>query len=118
MTVDHHPYNDQRMMSGPQWPPQYQPPSPFATHEHLNPLYSRIGALEQGQVSIVASYNHLRGDMLTQFAALEKLIKAQEQPPQKGVNLTFRELAIIAAALVVAGAFLGGRLGLATLMGG
>lgn len=92
-------------------------PSPFVTHQDLGPVHQRIGALEQGQHSIVQTYNHLRGDMITHFDKIEKLIESQKPVEQPGVNLTVRELALIAVALVLAGAILSRLPGVANLIG-
>lgn len=73
--------------------------------------------MEQGQASIMQTYGHLRGDMLTHFDKLEKLIESQRPQEQGGVNLTMRELVIIAAALVIAGALLGRLVGVEHLLG-
>jgi hypothetical protein len=99
------------------WPSHYTPPSPFVTHQDLGPVHSRIGALEQGQVQILQTYGHLRGDMLTRFDELKGLIKSQQPAEQSGVNLSMRELVVIACALVLAGALLGRVPALSSLMG-
>jgi hypothetical protein len=100
------------------WPPQYQPPSPFVTHQDMGPVLSRMGALEQGQASILQTYSHLRGDMITHFDKLEKLMEAAKPAEPSGVNLSLRELVVIACALVLAGALLGRVPALSGLMGG
>lgn len=99
------------------WPPHYTPPSPFVTHQDIGPIHSRMGALEKGQEQIILTYGHLRGDMLTHFDKLEKLISAQKPADQGGVNLSMRELVVIACALVLAGALLGRVPALSSLMG-
>jgi len=97
------------------WRPQV--PSPYVTHQDMGPLHTRIGALEQGQASIMQTYNHLRGDMLTHFDKLEKLIEAQKPAEQTGVSFTMRELVVVAIALVLAGAILSRLPGVANLLG-
>lgn len=97
------------------WRPQV--PSPYVTHQDMGPLHTRIGALEQGQASIMQTYNHLRGDMLTHFEKLEKLIEAQKPAEQTGVSFTMRELVVVAIALVLAGAILSRLPGVANLLG-
>lgn len=96
-------------------------PSPYATHQDLAPLHTKIGALEQGQQQILSTYAHLRGEMMHGFDELKATIRAtaeaQKQETSGQVNLTMRELVIIAVALVMAGAFLG-RAGLDNLLGG
>lgn len=103
----------------PQQAPLWRPyaPSPFVTHQDMAPVHSRMGALEQGQASIMQTYNHLRGDMLTHFDKLEKLIEAQKPTDPGGVNLSMRELVVIAIALVLAGAILSRLPGVANLLG-
>lgn len=112
MSEQHDPYYPQNQQM---WRPYS--PSPFVTHQDLGPVHQRIGALEQGQHSIVQTYNHLRGDMITHFDKIEKLIEAQKPPEQSGVNLTMRELVVIAVALVLAGALLNRIPGISNLMG-
>jgi hypothetical protein len=93
-----------------------KPPSPWVTHAELAPMHKQIGSLEKGQEHILTTYAHLRGDMLSRFDALEKLLKGgatAEKPP-----LSTRELVIIAAALVLGGMVLGRLVGLDTLLGG
>lgn len=101
------------------WRPQV--PSPYATHQDLAPLHGKIGALEQGQQQILSTYAHLRGEMMHGFDELKATIRAtaesQTQEQRGQVNLSMRELVIIAVALVMAGAFLG-RAGLDNLLGG
>lgn len=109
--------NEPNQWAPPAWPPSYHPPSPFVTHQDMGPVHSRIGALEQGQASIVATYNHLRGDMLARFDHLETMLKEQRPAERDGVNLTLRELVVIAVALVIAGALLGRLPALANLIG-
>lgn len=92
-------------------------PTPYVTHQDMGPLHSRMGALEQGQASIMNTYNHLRGDMITRFDKLEKILEAQKPPEQSGVNLTMRELVVIAIALVLAGGILSRLPGISQLMG-
>jgi len=96
----------------------WSPPSPFVTHEQLGPIHSRIGSLEKGQEHILQTYAHLRGEMLQRFDDLERIMSRPPPEPERGnVQLTMRELVIIAVALVIAGAFLG-RIGLDRLIGG
>lgn len=97
------------------WRPQV--PSPYVTHQDLGPVHAQIGELRQGQQSILQTYNHLRGDMLSHFEKLEKLIEAQKPAEQTGVRLTMRELVVIAIALVLAGAILSRLPGVASLLG-
>jgi hypothetical protein len=92
-------------------------PSPFVTHQDMGPVHAKIGELQQGQASILQTYNHLRGDMLSHFEKLEKLIEAQKPAEQTGVSLTMRELVVIAIALVLAGAILSRLPGVANLLG-
>lgn len=88
---------------------QYQVPAPFVTHEQMGGVHQSIGELRQGQASIMSTYNHLRGDMLSGFEKLEKAIltsasaqaKARE-PEQGGLNLSVRE-AFIACFAIMAG---------------
>lgn len=84
-------------------------PTPYVTHQDLAPMHSKIGSLEQGQQSVLQAYGHLRGEMLHGFDEVKQIIKETRSPEQaKGeVSLTMRELVIIAAALVIAGGFLG-----------
>lgn len=112
MNEPHDPYAQHQQQM---WRPYS--PSPFVTHQDLGPVHQRIGALEQGQHSIVQTYNHLRGDMITHFDKIEKLIEAQKPPEQSGVNLTMRELVAIAVALVLAGGLLSRIPGISNLMG-
>lgn len=108
-----HPYVQQL------WRPQV--PSPYATHQDLAPLHGKIGALEQGQQSIISTYAHLRGEMMHGFdevkAAIRASAEAQTQEQRGSLNLSMREFGIIAIALLMAGAFLG-RAGLDNLFGG
>lgn len=80
-------------------------------------MHTRIGELAQGQASIIQTYNHLRGDMITHFDKIEKLIEAQKPADSGGVNLSMRELVVIAIALVLAGAILSRLPGVANLLG-
>ena len=94
------------------------PPSPYVTHQDLAPVHSRIGALQEGHATLASTYNHLRGEMLTRFDKLEKMIEAQQQP-QKGVNFTVRELAALVAAIALGGILIGSRFpSVAALFGG
>lgn len=92
-------------------------PSPFVTHQDLGPVHQRIGALEQGQHSIVQTYNHLRGDMITHFDKIEKLIEAQKPADTGGVTLTTREMVAVVIALILAGAILSRLPGVEHLLG-
>lgn len=92
-------------------------PSPFVTHQDLGPVHQRIGALEQGQHSIVQTYNHLRGDMISHFDKIEKLIEAQKPADTGGITLTTREMVAVVIALVLAGAILSRLPGVANLLG-
>lgn len=92
-------------------------PSPFVTHQDLGPVHQRIGALEQGHLQVVQTYNHLRGDMISHFEKIEKAIEATKPVEPTGVNLSMRELVVIAIALVLAGAILSRLPGVANLIG-
>ena len=72
-------------------------------------MHSKIGSLEQGQLSTLTAYNHLRGEMLHGFDEIKAIMKEQRPAePQNGeIRLSTSELVIIAIALVIAGAFLG-----------
>lgn len=88
----------------------------------MGPVHTKIGSLEKGQEHILNTYAHLRGEMLQGFENLEKLLKARgaaaDAQQQSGtVNLTMRELVIIAVALVLTGALLG-RFGFDKMLGG
>ena len=62
-------------------PQPNQWPAPFVTHEQLGSVHRQIGALDQGQQSLLSTYNHLRGDMLAGFDRLAQLIAAKSAPP-------------------------------------
>lgn len=99
----------------------WNPPSPYVTHAEMAPVHTEIGSLKKGQEHILNTYAHLRGEMLQGFDNIEKLLKRDQETHTReergNVNLTMRELVIIAVALVIAGAFLG-RVGLDRLLGG
>lgn len=93
--------------------------TPFVTHRELGTVHRQIGALEQGQANIIATYNHLRGDMLSGFDRLEKVLResaaaqsaqvqsdakraAQDSAQQGGFTLTLRELALGICAIMMA----------------
>lgn len=114
MNDPHDPYHQQQPHG--LWRPPV-PPSPYVTHQDMAPVHSRMGALEQGQASIMQTYNHLRGDMIAHFDKIEKLIEAQKPPEQSGVNLSMRELIVIAIALVLAGGILARVPGISSIMG-
>jgi len=87
-------------------------PSPFVTHREMGEVHQTIGELKSGQQSIIATYNHLRGDMLNGFDKLAAMISAERQetakralqaPPEPGgLNLSVRE-AFIACFAIMAG---------------
>jgi hypothetical protein len=100
------------------WQPP-APPSPYVTHADMAPVHTKIGSLEKGQEQILSTYGHLRGEMLSGFAEIRKAISdAAPAPDRGGVNLSMRELVLIAVSLVLAGAVLGRVLGIEQLMGG
>lgn len=82
-------------------------PSPYATHQDLAPLHTKVGALEKGQESMLNALAGYRAEWLTRLDRLEALIQKSPEPEKGNVNLTMRELVIICGALVLAGAFLG-----------
>lgn len=113
--------NNHQYGAGQQYPGQsgmWRPPvpTPYVTHQDMGPLHSRMGALEQGQASIMSTYNHLRGDMITHFDKIEKILEAQKPQEQSGVNLTVRELVLIVVALVLAGGILSRLPGISQFM--
>lgn len=114
---EHDQYGYQSQHGG-HYPPLWRPqvPSPYVTHQDMAPVHSKIGELQQGQVSIMQTYAHLRGDMLSGFEKIEAAIKAQA-PQQSGVNLSGREMVIVAVALVLAGAILSRLPGVETVLG-
>lgn len=92
-------------------PPHYGAPSPFVTHREMGEVHQTIGELRQGQQSIIATYNHLRGDMLNGFDKIAAMIAAErtesakralQQPEQGALNLSVRE-AFIACFAIMAG---------------
>lgn len=94
-------------------PPHFSAPSPFVTHREMGEVHQTIGELRQGQQSIIATYNHLRGDMLNGFDKIAALIAAerqehakrtlqQQEPQGGGLNLSVRE-AFIACFAIMAG---------------
>lgn len=92
-------------------PPHYSAPSPFVTHREMGEVHQTIGELRQGQQSIIATYNHLRGDMLNGFDKIAAMIAAErtesakralQQPEQGGLNLSVRE-AFVACFAIMAG---------------
>lgn len=89
---------------------QWQPPSPYVTHQDMAPVHSRLGAVERGQQATLDAYNHLRGDMLSGFDRLAKKIdetsRAEEPRQQSGLNIPMPMLATIIAGAVLAGAAL------------
>lgn len=99
------------MSEGPGQGQQFQAPSPFVTHREMGEVHQTIGELRQGQQSIIATYNHLRGDMLNGFDKIAAMIAAErqesakralQQPEQGGLNLSVRE-AFIACFAIMAG---------------
>lgn len=111
MNEQYDPYAQQDRL----WRPQA--PSPFVTHQDMAPVHTRIGALEQGQHSIMQTYNHLRGDMITHFEKIEKAIEAQKPADTGGITLTTREMVAVVVALILAGAILSRLPGVANLLG-
>lgn len=89
---------------------QWQPPSPYVTHQDMAPVHSRLGAVERGQQATLDAYNHLRGDMLSGFDRLAKKIdetnRVEEPRQQSGLNIPMPMLATIIAGAVLAGAAL------------
>lgn len=82
-------------------------------------MHTKIGSLEKGQEQILQTYGHLRGEMLSGFAEIRKAIQdAAPAPEREGVNLSMRELVLIAVSLVLAGGLLGRVVGIDRLMGG
>lgn len=110
------PYEDRH-----QWHPQAQwPPSPFVTHETLAPIHKQIGALEQGQQSIIQTYSHLRGEMLHGFDEMKALLRAEKvvpPPSSPGITLTTSQLIVFITALVLAGILLSRIPGVENLIG-
>jgi hypothetical protein len=116
MNEQHDQYGYHSQQANQLWRPYA--PSPFVTHQELGPVHAQIGELRQGQQSILQTYNHLRGDMITHFDKLEKLIEEARPAEQSGVNLSMRELVVIACALVLAGALLSRLPGVSNVLGG
>lgn len=108
-------WQDYQRQRDPLWRPHA--PSPYVTHQDMAPVHSKIGELQQGQVSIMQTYAHLRGDMLTGFEKIEAAIRAQTPAQSSGVTLSFREVVIFAGALVLVGAFLSRLPGVANILG-
>lgn len=88
---------------------QWHVPSPFVTHQQMGEVHQSIGELRQGQQSIIATYNHLRGDMLNGFEKLEKAILTAAAPAPKGqrddeerIKLTMREAVMAAVVIMLA----------------
>lgn len=88
---------------------QWHVPSPFVTHQQMGEVHQSIGELRQGQQSIIATYNHLRGDMLNGFDKLEKAILAAAAPAQEQgshdeerIKLTMREAVMAAVVIMLA----------------
>lgn len=98
----------------------WSPPSPYVTHEQLAPVHNKIGSLEKGQEHVLNTYAHLRGEMLAGFDRIEQaLVPATPASKEaQGVNLSMRELVVIAVALVLAGALLGRIVGVDQFLGG
>lgn len=112
MNEQYDPYAAQQHL----WRPQV--PSPYVTHQDIAPMHSRIGSLEKGQESFLQALAGYRAEMLTRMDRIEALIS--KPPPsenQGGVNLTMREMVVIAVALVLAGAILGRLMGVDRLLG-
>lgn len=107
---------------GPGGQPSYHAPAPFVTHEQMGGVHRQIGALEQGQASIMSTYNHLRGDMINGFDKMDKSIttlvatldaqrqndakRAAQVPEPQGIQLSAREAFIACVAIMAATAFL------------
>ena len=98
---------------GPGGHPPYHTPSPFVTHKELGEVRESVGEIRATQQSIIATYNHLRGDMLNGFDKLAGMISAERQiaaksaaqdRPEQGISLTGREALLSAVVLVMAGA--------------
>lgn len=94
---------------------QYVAPSPFVTHKEMGEVHQTIGELRQGQQSIIATYNHLRGDMLNGFDKIAAMISAErqneakralQQPEPQGLNLSVREAFIACFAIMAATALI------------
>ena len=99
----------------------WSPPSPYVTHEQLAPVHNKIGSLEKGQEHVLNTYAHLRGEMLAGFDRIEQALAAPPALASKepsGVNLSMRELVVIAVALILAGALLGRIVGVDQFLGG
>lgn len=113
MNDQYDPYADQRL-----WRPQV--PSPYVTHQDIAPMHTKIGSLEKGQESILQAFAGYRAEMLTRMDRIEAAVTRpqQDQQQQGGVNLTMREMVVIAVALVLAGAILGRLMGVDRLLGG
>lgn len=100
----------------PLWRPYV--PSPYVTHQDLGPLHNKVGALEKGQESILQAFAGYRAEMLTRVdrseAAIMQRIDALEEhmseakaaAGDKGITMGWREFALVAAALVLAGIIL------------
>lgn len=114
MNEQYDPYAAQQHL----WRPQV--PSPYVTHQDIAPMHSRIGSLEKGQESFLQALAGYRAEMLTRMDRIEALISKPPPPSenQGGVNLTMREMVVIAVALVLAGAILGRLMGVDRLLGG
>lgn len=92
-------------------------PSPYVTHQELGPLHNKVGALEKGQESILQAFAGYRAEMLTRvdrseaaimhrIDALDEHISETKTVGDKGINMGWREFALVAAALVLAGIIL------------
>lgn len=88
-----------------QQPGQWQPPSPYVTHQDMAPIHTRLGSVERGQQATLDAYNHLRGDMLSGFDRLAKKLddKSDDTEERKGMAITMPLLATIIAGSVLAG---------------
>lgn len=108
---EYDPYH-QHAANPPRWP------VPWVTHQELAPMHTKIGSLEKGQESILQAFGGYRAEILTRMDRIERLIAERPVEEARGeVRLTWRELALIATALIVAGGFIG-RIGFDSLLGG
>lgn len=82
-------------------------------------MHTKIGSLEKGQESILQAFAGYRAEMLTRMDRIEAAVtRPQQEQQQGGVDLTMREMVVIAVALVLAGAILGRLMGVDRLLGG
>lgn len=81
-------------------------------------MHTKIGSLEKGQEAVMQAFAGLRAELLTRFDRIEVALKPAAENNSGGVNLTMREMVVIAVALVLAGAILGRLMGVDRLLGG